>query len=272
LTETPLLSELFRIGMEGTPPELRGNGPVLIVDGVARLFDDVQSELHAERVRAIGLRRQHLERLVSIVKTRRIAMYGVQVEDLSPLRRMDGLEWLLMTWTTRVTSLAPLAELRALTRLSISDTPKMRDLEPIAALTGLEALNYSGGIWNKNTAASLEPITRLPHLQELVLTNLKVLDGGLRPLSRLTSLRVLELSNQFETEDYAYLSVALPNTACRHFAPYVTLNTKGMDADTMVVGRRKPFLNATRDAERLAKYVADFERLQARFRAEPAAR
>jgi hypothetical protein len=41
-----------------------------------------------------------------------------------------------------------------------------------------------------------------------------------------------------------------------------------MPADTMVVGRRKPFLDATKDAARIARYVADFERLQAGFRAE----
>jgi hypothetical protein len=267
MTATPLLSELFRIGMEGVPPELRGDGPVLIADGVAMPFEDLHREIRADRVRVIGLRPAHMDRLATLVRTRALALYGMQVDDLSPLRRIEGLEWLLITWNTKVTSLQPLRGMPGLTRLSISDTPKVRDLEPIASLTNLVALNYSGGIWNKNTAATLEPITRLRNLEELVLTNLKVLDGGLRPLADLPRLRALELSNQFETEDYAYLSVALPNTTCRHFAPYVRLNTKGISADTMIVGRRKPFLDSTKDAARIAKYVAAFERLQQAFRA-----
>jgi hypothetical protein len=257
--------------MEGVPPELRGDGPVLIADGVAMPFEDVNSEIRIDRARVIGLRPAHMDRLATLVHTRALALYGMQVEDLSPLRRIEGLEWLLITWNTKVTSLEPLRSIRGLTRLSISDTPKVLDLEPIAKLTNLVALNYSGGIWNKNTATTLEPITRLPNLEELVLTNLKVLAGGLRQLANLQRLRALELSNQFDTADYAYLSVALPNTTCRHFAPYVSINTNGINENTMIVGRRKPFLDSTKDATRIAKYVAAFERLQAAYRAELAA-
>ena len=268
IPEMPLIAELASIGLEPVPRWAEQDKPVIIADGEAFRLKELRSAIRADRARVVGLRPADLERFGALLQTRALALYDMQVEDLSPLRHLEGLEWLSLTWNTKVISLEPLAGLRSLTRLSISDTPKVRDLEPIGALTHLVALNYSGGIWNRATAETLEPLTRLEALEELVLTNIKVLEGGLRPLARCTGLRALELSNQFETAEYAYLSVALPDAVCRHFAPYVPLEVDGMRADVMVVGRRKPFLDSKRDSDRLARYVAEFERLQAGFRRE----
>jgi len=268
MTETPLLAELWSINLEALPQSAAQDGPVIIADGEVYRLTDLQSPIQATRARVVGLRAAHMERLGALLRPKALALYDMQVEDLSPLQRLEGLEWLSLTWNTKATSLEPVGDMRGLTRLSISDMPKVRDLEPIRALSGLVALNYSGGIWNRATAATLEPLAGLPALEELVLTNIKVLEGGLRPLARCERLRTLELSNQFETADYAYLSVALPEAVCQHFAPYVPLEVKGLKADVMVVGRRKPFLDSTRDADRLARYVIEFERLRAGFRAE----
>jgi hypothetical protein len=264
----PLLTELSSVGLEPVPRWVGEDRPVIIADGQAFRLKEVRSGIRADRAKVVGLRRADLDRLAALLQTKALALYDMQVEDLSPLRHIQGLEWLSLTWNTKVTSLAPLAALRGLRRLSISDTPKVRDLEPLGALTDLAALNYSGGIWNRATAETLEPLAGLESLEELVLTNIKVVEDGLRPLARCRNLRALELSNQFETAEYAYLSVALPGTACQHFAPYVPLGVGGMKADVMVVGRRKPFLDSKRDADRLARYVAEFEHLQAGFRAD----
>jgi hypothetical protein len=268
MTDTPLLAELWAIGMEPVPASHQDAGPVVLGDGRLYRLAEMATELRVDRARVVGLRPAHVDRLATLLRTRALALYDTQVEDLSFLQRLDGLEWLGLTWNTKVTSLEPLAALKGLTRLSISDTPKVRDLDPLGSLPNLVALNYSGGMWSKVTAATLEPIARLAALEELVLTNLKVLEGGLRPLGRLRQLRALDLSNQFDTADYAYLSVALPGTQCRHFAPFVPIEIDGLKADSMVVGRRKPFLDSKRDADRLARYVAEFERLQSAARAE----
>jgi hypothetical protein len=268
MTDTPLLAELWAIGMEPVPASHQDAGPVIIGDGRPYRLAELTTELRVDRARVVGLRPAHMDRLATLLRTRVLALYDAQIEDLSFLQRLDGLEWLGLTWNTKLTSLEPLAAHKGLTRLSISDTPKVRDLEPLGALTTLVALNYSGGMWNKVTAETLEPIARLPALEELVLTNIKVLEGGLRPVGRLRRLRALELSNEFDTADYAYLSVALPDTKCRHFAPFVPIEIDGLKADAMVVGRRKPFLDSKRDADRLARYVAEFQRLQTAARAE----
>lgn len=80
-------------------------------------------------------------------------------------------------------------------------------------------------------------------------------------------LKELILSNQFSTEDFAYLSVNLPKTKCRMFAPYVPIDSDVLEEDVMVVGIRKPVLDSKRDIVRLKKYEEDFARLQAGFAA-----
>ena len=117
-------------------------------------------------------------------------------------------------------------------------------------------------MWNKNTADSLEPIGGLSVLEELRLTNVRVLDGGLRPVARCSALRSLVVSNQFPTADYAYLSVALPETSCDMFAPYVEPSLALGESIVMVVGSGKPFLHAVDDAARLERYATAFRDLQ----------
>jgi hypothetical protein len=165
-------------------------------------------------------------------------------------------------WNTRARDIEALGGLSSLQGLVLEDTPKIRDLAPLARLRGLSSIEFSGGIWNRNTASSLEPLAQLTSLRDLTLLNLRVESGGLRPLARCRSLETLELSNQFATEDYAYLSVHLPNARCPHFAPYIRLKQPVDGKDIMVVGRRKPFLNSRRDQKRLERYASAFAKLQ----------
>ena len=87
---------------------------------------------------------------------------------------------------------------------------------------------------------------------------------------RVASLAFYEMrvSDLGPLADYAYLAARLPQVECDMFAPFVPLGQAIGGSDVMVVGKRKPFLNASRDADRLARYVRDFERLQSGF-AEP---
>ena len=91
--------------------------------------------------------------------------------------------------------------------------------------------------------------------------------GGLRPLAQCKKLKQLNVAYTFPTEDYAYLSVKMPNTKCDAFQPYVSfIGDSG--GDVLEVGYRKPFLNPKKDAKRLARYVEKFEEMQEAFRAE----
>ncbi len=129
----------------------------------------------------------------------------------------------------------------------------------------LECLEFSGGIWSKNKVKTLEPISHLPLLNSLKLLNLSIVTNGLKPLVYLPAIKDLECSNQFSTEDFAYLSVKLPHTKCNYFSPYVEISKPVGEKNVMVTGKRKPFLNKSRDSKKLESYVKQFEALRNKY-------
>ena len=243
--------------------------PVAIVDG--RLYPNAALGSRVEGLAAyvVGINEKSFPRLCERLRVETLHLYEMRVGDLGPLLQLPDLRGLAIRWNTKLSDVAPLGRLGPLRTLVLEDTPKVRDLSPLSALTGLSSLGFSGGIWNKNTAISLEPIAALPALRELALLNLKVESGGLRPIARCKSLERLELSNQFPTADYAYLSVHLPTTQCEMFNAAVSLQKPIDGKDVMVVGSRKPFLSSRRDKEVLARYTRDFSRLQEEFASSP---
>jgi hypothetical protein len=267
MTGTPLIHAVSQLRF----PDVRWterDKPVLIADGVLHRIGDLKAIVAADRAYVVGVNQKSFDHLMRFLRATTVHFYEMRVADLAAIAQLGDVQALAISWNTKVVSLDPLAALPNVSILSFDDTPKVRDLAPIARLTRLRALQFSGGIWNKNTADSLEPLAALDELEELSLLNLRVLDGGLRPLGRLPSLRRLDVSNQFDTADYAYLSVALRQTDCDHFAPYIPLGAGFGGKDVMVVGAGKPFLDSTADAARLRRYVEAFETLQAGFVAD----
>ncbi len=240
--------------------------PVAIVDGHVRKVTEIDTPLEVEHVYVVSMKAKHFERFCQLVRPHTLQFNDMRVEDLSPLGQMSGLRQLAIRWNTKVRDLSFLLDLPLLETFVLDDTPKVRDLAPLTSLTGLTALAFSGGIWNKNRAESLEPIGALSKLRELELINIFVEQGGLKPIAACRKLEVMALSNQLPTEDYAYLAAKLPDVECDQLAPYVELDHAIDGKDVMVTGKRKPFLNARKDAERLARYVREFDALKARFR------
>jgi hypothetical protein len=244
------------------------NRPVVIANGKAIQVESIDSPIQTETAYVVGINQGKFEQLTRYLRAEMVHFYEMRVPDLSGLARLGSLRSLAIRWNTKMTSLDQIGDLRDLDTLILEDTPKVTDLGPVADLGGLRAFEYSGGIWNKNTAQTLEPIGSLTRLEEIRLTNLRVREGGLRPLARCKALQHLTLSNQFPTADYAYLSVALPEAECDMFAPHIRLSQAIDAGDIMVVGSRKPFLDSVEDAARLQRYEEAFRRLQEGFAAD----
>jgi hypothetical protein len=265
------MQRLAHPALSGNPwPDTRWTGsdkPVLIVDGALHRTKSLSRQVSGDAAYGVGLGDRDLAKVATEVDVELLHLYELRARDLAVLQGMPRLRHLKVHWNTKLTDLSGLATLSHLETLVLVDTPKVHDLAPLQALERLAALEYSGGIWNKQRAASLEPVASLPVLEELILTNLAVESGGLRPLARCRSLKTLTLSNQFETEDYAYLSVALPDVRCNAFQPWIRAPLAD-GRDTMITGRRKPFLNSMTDGDRIATYEAAFRKLQARFEKE----
>lgn len=192
-------------------------------------------------------------------------LYECRASDLTPLAAHPRLTGLSIDWAGKVTDLEFLTGLPRLEALSLVDLSKVRDLTPLAALKGLEGLIIAGGMTKVMRVASLEAIGRMSALRELSLMSIRVDDPlGPRPLAACSTLRDLWLPNTFETADYAYLATRLPHTDCARFSAWQKVPSAYQEADAMVTGRRKPFLNSVKDAEKLARYGAEFEALKRR--------
>lgn len=153
--------------------------------------------------------------------------------------------------------------------MEITDFPKVNEISQLSLATQIDQLSLSGGIGKPLKIKTLKPLESLKQLKYLSLTNLRLEDDTLKPLMELKNLKHLDLSNQFETKEYAFLAARLKNTICSMFQATNSCNISGTDNnivwDTMVTGRRKPFLLSTKDSTKIDKYIKDFERLKTEF-------
>lgn len=106
----------------------------------------------------------------------------------------------------------------------------------------------------------------MTNLKYLRLANLKVADDTLNTLADLKNLEELWLPNQFDVKEYAWLATRLPNTRCDMFNAVNKVEGTGTEKevvwDTMVTGRRHPFLLSTRDRQKIDKYIYEFEKMK----------
>ncbi len=238
--------------------------PVLLLDGTVHRVRRLGAPLSGEAAYAVGIDDASLRSICRHLDVRSLSLYEMRVADLEPLTQLADLRGLAIRWNTKLSDIAPLERLGRLEELVLEHVPRVFDLSPLGSLRRLRFLDFSGGTWARNRVSTLLPLAELPALEELVLTNLSVERDGLRPLAGCRRLRSLTLSNQFPTDDYAFLSVRLPDTACELFAPFLVLTTPIDGKDVMVTGKGKPFLDQARDRERLERYVAAFKALRDR--------
>ncbi len=142
----------------------------------------------------------------------------------------------------------------------------LEDIDQLTLAQQIRNLVLGGGHNKALKIKTLKPLASLTNLNYLGLTNLKVEDESLQPLAELKNLEELEISNQFETSEYAWLASRLNNTKCRMFQATNPCSIVGIDnktvSDTMVTGKRKPFLLSTKDQKKIEKYIAQFEQLK----------
>lgn len=240
----------------------------LNIHGYVKNIELLPALTNLHKVYICTVTQQQFNAILSLVNPPELKLYEVRVADLSRLSSLTRLEKLELDWNTKATGLWDMRPNTRLRSLSVNDFSKLDNVDEIRNAPQLEKLNLSGGMWNKLKLQSLEPLRALDSLRLLCLGNLSIEKGGLDPLATLRQLEELDISNQFPNSEYAKLSVALPNTKCRYFQPYVEAKGIFPDKDTMVTGTRKPFLHSERDAERLAKYATEFKKLQDQFRSQ----
>ncbi|MBI0400589.1 leucine-rich repeat domain-containing protein [Cyclobacterium marinum] len=227
---------------------------------------DRLKDLSIENLWLIGANDKELRKILPLVKLKYLNLYQVLVKDLTILETLSKTETIILHWNTKATALWNIDENKCLKTLEVTDFSKLEDINQLSQARQINSLTFGGGHQKPLRIKSLKPLESLKNLRFLNLTNIKIEDDTLQPLGKLIDLEVLQLSNQFETKEYAWLATRLPNTKCKMFQATNSckiVNSKNSIVhDTMVTGKRKPFLLSNKDQLRIDKYIKDFERLK----------
>jgi len=248
--------------------DLKGNERSIIISPKSKNLKRIE-ELNIENLWLIGAKEKDLESVLPKLTLKYLNLYQVLAKDLSILENLHKLEGLSIEWNTKCENLWSLNKNKNLTFLEVIDFSKVNDITNISQAKKLESLSIGGGINKAMKIKSLIPIVTLQGLSDLRLKNLKIEDNSLRPIAELKELKKLSISNQFETKEYAYLSAKMPNTKCKLFQAFTNCSITGSNNelvwDTMITGKRKPFLLSTKDKERIKRYTIEFEKIKNSF-------
>jgi hypothetical protein len=196
------------------------------------------------------------------------------IEDLETIASATCLRNFHLGSSPALKSIEPLAGLKQLLRLDLDNVKGIRNLRAIGELRSLIALAMTGAEFKRNTVESFAPLASLGDLKWLHLGALRTDDMSLRPLGALTSLEYLAIGNFFSLEEFAWLSVQLPNTTCSWLQPYQRFHKSLFPCPkckenwrVMTSGKGGKLLCPTCDAESLARHVLKFERSKQEARA-----
>ena len=227
---------------------------------------DQLAVLDIENIWLIGANEKELKKILPLIRPKYLNLYQVLAKDLSILETLESVETIILEWNTKSETLWDISKNTNLRTLQIRDFGKLHDISQIVSAMKIESLTLGGGINKKLELLTLEPLRNLINLKYLGLTNIKVDDGSLRPLDQLTNLEELGISNQFDVEEYAWLATRLKKTKCDLFNGSIKVAVRNANNeiafDTMITGKKKPFLLSTKDADKIKQYVDKFEKLK----------
>lgn len=210
---------------------------------------------------------------------RHLWMNQVNYEQFKQICSLDQLEKLGIYLSPNIIDLSPIANMRNLQILSIESSFNDVSLEPLRLLTKLRVLSISTSMskaMNGGTGyfESFAPLGDLCYLEYLELFAVKPRELGLEPLTRLKSLKELEINNLYSLEDYAHLAADLPNTKGLFQTPYykTKLDTRkckmcgGIDYYVLFGNKRRAFVCVRCEKDKLDKHLLLFEQLKQKFK------
>jgi hypothetical protein len=169
------------------------------------------------RLWAYAVDHSFLDEICRMLSLELLYLEHVTATDLSGLGRLSRLTRLIVVDATKVEDLDWVPSLDSLEALALENFKRVHDLSPLARLTRLRALGIEGSLWTPMRVATLRPLSDLPSLEALFLTNLRVADRSLEPLHGLRRLRVLQCAKFFPRVEFQRLENALPDLRCQWF-------------------------------------------------------
>ncbi len=195
------------------------------------------------------------------------------ISDFTILGTLPIAEYLIFFWNQRVTHLWDMSKNLNLKGISFDDFTRMHTLSEIPLAPSLEELYFGDKVWNKYIVESLTPLAHAKTLKVLEFTAKKIEDNDITPLAEISNLEKLDFpTNLFTTEQVAWLTANIKNVDSSVLGPYKKLKSPlkfgSKNADVLVIGKRKPFLDSNLDKDRLQKYMQAFEGLVEKYRQE----
>lgn len=178
---------------------------------------DRLKELKIENLWLIGANDKELRKILPLLNLKYLNLYQVLAKDLTILEILDKTETIILNWNTKTTSLWDISKNKGLKTLEVTDFSKLELIDQLSLATQIIELTLGGGHDKPLKIKTIKPLASLKNLKYLCLTNLKIEDDTLQPIGQLKNLEILEISNQFETKEYAWLATRLPKTKCKMF-------------------------------------------------------
>lgn len=169
------------------------------------------------RLVAFCVNQDFLEELSQLPNLEFLYISEMTAPDPECLKHCERLRHLVIKGGTKVHSLSWLSLLPPLESLLLEHFKQTTDLCPLESLSGLKAFGFEGSMWTTQRVDTFIPITRLPHLEALFLTNCRPKFDGLAPLMQLHHLRYLEIAAFYPDADFLAVRRALPNLECEWF-------------------------------------------------------
>ena len=248
-------------------------------------LDAIAARPEATALRVSGLDQQTFELLIHRYGSQFDAIYfwkSGRIADLTPLETLPQLRLVAFYVNQRTARLWDLRRTARLVALRFENFTRLHALDDLATGRTLQELDFGDALWNTPVFDSLSPLAALTSLRRLSFNARKITDGRIQPLASLPQLDWLGFTaNLFTTPQVAWLKAHLPESVRSnvvgplfHLGSIKNLSDGSvteLGKNVLVVGKRKPALNASRDAARIQRYVEEFDRLVQRFRDDPSA-
>jgi hypothetical protein len=232
-------------------------------------IDKISDHADRSRIMISGLRQDTFEYFVRKYGGELRYVYFFKnklIEDFSLLRRCKNLILADFFHNQRVEKLWDMSGNTSLKGLRLSDFSRLHTLRGVETAPHLEHLYFGDAVWPKSRLGDVN-ILRKCRLKSFAFWGKAIDEIDLRLFSHLPSLEVFDFpSNLFDTDEIAYLAAITPQLTGYSLRPFIRFEHRSeTDADTLIVGKRKPFLSSKTDARRIEAYVQEFKSAVARY-------
>ncbi len=182
------------------------------------------------------------------------------VEDWSVLSKLNKVRFIGFFHNQRITRFWDMSENNSLEGLYISDFTRLQTLDGIQRAPKLERLYFGDAVWSTSILNDIKALENT-RLKEFHFGGKHIKEEDITVYTKMLNLENLNFSSKlYETEQLAWLVANMPKVEGDSLKPYIKFD-RNPDKDTLICGKRKPFLSSEKDKDKIDKYVNKFEQL-----------